>query len=407
MSLRDRIVGLERVRADQLVPHSLNWRNHPKQQRAALEGILREVGIAGAVLARRLPDGRLQLIDGHLRRETMPETELPVLVTDLTEEEANMVLATYDPIGAMATRDDEALRQLLASLSSSDPGLNGLLEKLGKPIEGGLTDADEETAAVEDSGVQRGDLFLLGDHRLLCGDSTNAADVQRLMGGERASLMATDPPYLVDYDAGNHPQSWHNDERTKDKTWDSYVDPKTGQDFFEGFIRVALEHALSDVVAIYQWHASRRQAMVEAAWAANGLLVHQQIIWRKARAILTYSHYMWGHEPCFYGWRKGKKSSKPPANQATVWDIDQIGQQDGIHPTQKPTEIFAIPMRNHTNPGDVCYEPFAGSGSQIIAAEQLGRRCFAMELAPEYVAAAITRWERFTGRKAVRIDHGK
>jgi DNA modification methylase len=143
--------------------------------------------------------------------------------------------------------------------------------------------------------------------------------------------------------------------------------------------------------------------LVEAAWAANGLLVHQQIIWRKEHGVLTFSFYLWRHEPCFFGWKEGHKPRKPPANLTTVWDIDQVGQQDGIHPTQKPTEIFAIPIRSHTDPGDACFEPFSGSGSQIIAAEQMGRRCYAMELEPKYVAAAIKRWETFAGKRAEKI----
>jgi DNA modification methylase len=400
MSIRDRVVELRRVPADELLPHPKNWRTHPRHQRSALEGLLTEVGFVGAVLAREGSDGKLILIDGHLRKEMLPGELIPVLVLNVNEEESDLLLAGIDPIGAMATRNDEALKELLASLSSENDDLNALLEKLGKEPSGGLTDADEETKPVEDSGIKVGDLFLLGDHRLLCGDSTSPADVQRLMAGERVGLMAVDPPYLVNYDAGNHPQSWHNRKETKDKTWDAYEDPKAASGFFESFLRVALDHALTDEVAVYQWHASRRQALVEAAWQANGLLVHQQIIWRKDHAILTYSHYMWQHEPCFYGWREGKKPKKPPANETTVWDIDQVGQQDGIHPTQKPIEIFAIPMRNHTSPGDACYEAFSGSGSQIIAAEQLGRRCYAMELAPEYVAAAIRRWEAFTGKHA-------
>jgi len=403
VSLRDRVVDFRRVPVADLAPHPKNWRVHPKSQQSALRGLLDDVGFAGAVLARQDADGKLQLIDGHLRREMLPGEELPVLVTDLTEAEADKLLATYDPIGAMATRDDQALRALLEEISTADAGLASLLEKLGKPPAPGLGEPDEVAEPIEDSGVQLGDLFKLGDHRLLCGDSTKADDVRRLMDGQRASLMATDPPYLVDYDAGNHPQSWHNREETKDKNWDEYIDPKTGQAFFEGFLRVALEEALTEDVALYQWHASRRQALVEAAWAANGLLVHQQIIWRKEHAILTYSYFMWAHEPCFFGWREGHKPRKPPANLTTVWDISQVGQQDGIHPTQKPTEIFAIPIRAHTDPGDVVYEAFSGSGSQIIAAEQLGRRCYAMELEPSYVAAAIARWEKFTGRRSEKI----
>ena len=114
---------------------------------------------------------------------------------------------------------------------------------------------------------------------------------------------------------------------------------------------------------------------------------------------------MWQHEPCAYGWVEGKQPSlKPPANERTVWDVDQKGEQDGIHPTQKPVELFARPIAWHTKEGDVVDEPFAGSGTQLIAAERLGRRCFAMEREPAYVQVAIERWQRFTGKHAVKAD---
>jgi DNA modification methylase len=263
-----------------------------------------------------------------------------------------------------------------------------------------------------------GDLWLLGEHRLLCGSSTKAEDVARLMNGERAVMMATDPPYLVDYTADNHPSSAERHKAGKDKTanknWDAYKDPETSVAFFANFIRVAREQALVENPAIYQWHASRRQALVEEAWTANGLLWHQQIIWAKSRPILTRSHFMWAHEPAAYGWIEGRPPTlRPPVSGecSTVWTIDNRadelkgGGDDKVeHPTQKPVAIFERPITYHTRPGSIVYEPFSGSGSQIIAAERLGRRCFAMELAPEFVDVEVARWERFVGKKAVKVD---
>jgi DNA modification methylase len=221
---------------------------------------------------------------------------------------------------------------------------------------------------------------------------------------------------LVYYTADNHPSSAERQKAGKDKTanknWDAYHDPETSVAFFSDFIRVAREHALVESPAVYQWHASRRQALVEEAWKANGLLWHQQIIWAKSRPILTRSHYMWAHEPAAYGWIEGRPPTlRPPVSGdcSTVWTIDNRadeskgGGDDKVeHPTQKPVAIFERPITYHTRPGDIVYEPFSGSGSQIIAAERLGRRCFAMELAPEFVDVEIARWERFTGRKGVR-----
>ncbi len=131
--------------------------------------------------------------------------------------------------------------------------------------------------------------------------------------------------------------------------------------------------------------------------------MHQTIIWVKARPVLTRSHYMWQYEPCFYGWRNGQMPDydrRPAANERNVWQIDQVGQLDGIHPTQKPLEVFERPMKFHTQPGEICLEPFSGSGSQLVAAERLGRRCYAMEISPAFVDADVLRWQRASGKVA-------
>ncbi|MBI4564387.1 MAG: DNA modification methylase [Planctomycetes bacterium] len=409
MHIRDRIVAFRRVKASAIKSHPRNWRTHPKRQREALKGILAEVGYADALLTRELPDGSLQLVDGHLRAETTPDMEVPVLVLDLDEQEAAKLLVSLDPLAAMAGSDGDRLEALLAEVKTSDEALGRMIRDLARDAGIETNTPLEDDAAPEPPEVavtQPGDLWILDRHRLLCGDSTKREDVERLMNGARASLMATDPPYLVDYSGGNHPQSWHNHPETRDKSWDEYRDPKASSDFFYAFLRLALDVALRENVAIYQWHASRRQALVEEAWSRAGLLVHQQIIWNKARPILTHSHYMWQHEPCFYGWVEGEPPAlRPDPCLTTVWQIDQKEAQDGIHPTQKPLEIFAIPIRSHTRPGDIVYEPFCGSGSQIIAAEKLGRRCFAMELEPKFVDAAVARWQRVAGKVALNETH--
>jgi DNA modification methylase len=233
----------------------------------------------------------------------------------------------------------------------------------------------------------------------MCGDSTSIRDMTELMDGEVAMLLATDPPYLVDYQGGNHPQSWQNKPDVKDKHWDDYIDPKDAAKFFADWLRVALMHC-DERVPVYQWHATRRQVEVQEAWEANGLLAHQTIVWVKARPVLTRCHFMWQHEPCFYGWREGKqptKDRKPPANTSTVWQINQVGESDGIHPTQKPVAIFEGPIDWHTRPGEIVLEPFSGSGTQLIAAEKLARRARAMELSPAFVDVGVIRWQNYTG----------
>jgi DNA modification methylase len=398
--IRNRIIETKKIRASDLLNHPSNWRIHPGRQKAALQGAVDDLGQVQALTVRKTKKG-LQIIDGHLRKEVFGDQMVTVNVTDLNEVEAKKALLTLDPIAAMATRNDEMLTELASGVKFDNAALQKLLETMGaRHAKGG---GDAPTKPFKNPGFKVGALFGLGKHRLLCGDSTSQKDVIRLMNGERAGLMATDPPYLVDYTAGNRPSSKMNKGK-KNKNWDSYVDPETSIAFFESFIRIGLEHALNEAPAIYQWHASIRQILVEQAWKANDLLLHQQIIWVKEHAIPTYCHFMWQHEPCFYGWKNGHKPPmKPAANLTTVWPISQVGHQDGIHPTQKPLEIFAIPIRAHTMPGEIVYEPFSGSGSQLIAAEESDRVCYAMELAPEYVAAAVNRWEKFTGKKAKRL----
>ena len=289
----------------------------------------------------------------------------------------------------------------LSQLGFDERELQGLLNRLDQ--QGGLADPDDVPPLPDEPITQPGDLWLLGEHRILCGDSTNPDDVARVMNGERAQLMATDPPYLVDYTAGSHPPSSVNSPKTRNKNWDEYRDPTTSVAFYADFIEAALPH-LVDRAAIYQWHASMRQPFVDAAWRQNGLLAHQVIIWVKSRGVLGHSMYMWQHEACMFGWRAGKMPGlKPPANSTSVWHVDQKGEQDGIHPTQKPVELFKRPLLYHTKKGDLCYEPFLGSGTCLIAAEQLGRRCFGMDQEPRYIDVVVKRWEQFTGKTAERI----
>lgn len=256
-----------------------------------------------------------------------------------------------------------------------------------------------------------GDLWLLGRHRLLCGDSTSVVDVKRLCGSRRAVLVATDPPYAVSYKGGEHPGPKAT-KNERDKNWsDQYWDViENAPQFFKLFIQTAINQAALPNAAWYIWHASARQSDLESAMRACGFQVHQQIIWFKSRAVLTYSHFMWQHEPCFYGWIKGKQPARrPPADARSVWQIESKIEDGvtGVHPTQKPIEIFARPIQYHTVPGDLIYEPFAGSGTAVVAAEQLGRTCCAMEISPAFVDVIIERWQKLTGKRATLDGDGR
>jgi DNA modification methylase len=293
--------------------------------------------------------------------------------------------------------------ELDLALTGFDP--DELAALLARPTEG-LTDPDEVPEIPEEPVTRPGDLWLLGRHRLLCGDATSAADVQRLMEGERAGLMATDPPYLVDYAGGQHPASEANEGKaSKDKTWDEYVDHEHSVEFYVAFLRAALDHALLDDAAVYQWFGIMRTEVIWQAWREVGLLPHQVLVWKKSRSVLTYSHYMWDYEPMMYGWSEGHMPGmKPPADARAVWEIESRIEDGaaGVHPTQKPVETVRRPITYHTKPGGLIYEPFSGSGTALIAAEETGRRCYALEQSPAFCDVAVARWEAFTGEQAKR-----
>ncbi len=254
---------------------------------------------------------------------------------------------------------------------------------------------DQATELQKKWKTKRGQIWEIGEHRLMCGDSGNSSDVTALMAGKIAKLCATDPPYLVSYDAKNHPSKNFSDGKNKD--WKGrYADKQKTEPlgpFYEAFLRQALS-VCEDDAGIYVWHASQRQIEVEKAMRDCGILVHQQIIWVKNKPVLTHSFYMWQHEPCFFGWKQGHKPKRNAGSfPTTVWQIDVpvLPGVESRHPTEKPLELFATPILLHTQPGDLCYEPFSGSGTHLCAAENTGRRCFAMEIEPAFVAVALER----------------
>jgi DNA modification methylase len=416
--IRDRVKELRRVPAKELLANPRNWRRHPRAQTEALRGLLAEIGYADALLARELPDGRLMLIDGHLRRDTTPEAVVPVLVLDVNKEEADKILLTLDPLAAMAESDASRIKALLETVHTDGEAVEELFRRTaGQPLWQQLYPQAEPPAQIDKAGelqkkwgTATGQLWAIGEHRLLCGDATNAEDVARLMKGERAVLFATDPPYAVGYTGGSHPQSWGNrGAASRNKNWSGqYLEantadventPEAGIELYRGFIDAAIRHAIVRNAAWYCWHASRRQMMVESIWNAFGVFVHQQLVWVKSRAVLTYAVYLWSHEPCLFGWIRGEKPKILRAHlgnlagefPSTVWQVPSSEVETDAHPTCKPCRLFSLPMEMHTEPGDLCYEPFCGSGSQLVAAQQLSRRCYAMEKSPPFVAVALER----------------
>ena len=400
---------------DSLVPYARNARTHSEAQVAEIAGSIREFGFTNPVLIAE--DGTL--IAGHGRvlaaRLLGMDTVPTITLTGLSDNQRRALVLADNRIALNAGWDESLLALELSDLKDAgvDLGIMGFEDGELDRLLAGTEDADQgSTAPVvipeppRNPVSRTGDLWLLGDHRLLCGDATCHDDVRRLMNGERAVLFATDPPYLVDYDGSNHPTRNKDWSQSYGVTWD---DSSQGAELYDQFIGAAVAEAITEDAAWYCWHASRRQAMLEACWEKAGAFVHQQIIWVKDHGVLTRSHYLWKHEPCLMGWRR---PNRPPkiADQTlpSTWEMPSFARDDRPdHPTPKPLDAFGIPMRQHVARGGLCYEPFSGSGSQIMAGEANGRRVFAMEISPAYVDVAVERWQAETGKDAILDGDGR
>ena len=271
----------------------------------------------------------------------------------------------------------------------TDEELNSLLSGLDGENDG---EGEDDIPEPPEEPVSRlGDLWVLGNHRLLCGDATVATDVERVLGNVKPLLMVTDPPYGVEYDPG-----WRNKtgasatKRTGKVLNDDRADWREAWDLFPG-----------DVA--YVWHGALHAATVAESLEAAGFNVRSQIIWAKDRLVLSRGDYHWQHEPCWYAVKKtGKGHWAGDRKQTTLWQIANKDQDaDTVHGTQKPVECMRRPILNNSSPGQAIYEPFMGSGTTLIASETTGRVCHGIELNPAYVDVAVERWQQFTGQTAV------
>lgn len=259
-----------------------------------------------------------------------------------------------------------------------------------------LTDEDE-VPEVEHPITRRGDIWLLGNHRLMCGDSTMIDDVEKLLNNQSPNTMITDPPYGVECEAG-----WRAEAKGVKKTAreeNSNLQNDNRADWYDSYI-------LHKGNIAYVWHASAFTDVVMDGLRRAGFEIKAQIIWNKNVHALSRSDYQWKHEPCWYGVRKGANHNwLGDRKQKTVWDIQNVmfEKDNGgktAHPTQKPVELYSIAIKNHTNEGEYIYEPFGGSGTSIIAAEKTNRRSLTIELDEKYCDVIIKRWENYTGKKA-------
>ena len=376
-----------------LTPYRKNPRIIPDKAVKAVAASLKRFGWKQAIVA----DPKGVIVAGETRYKaavSLGWTSAPVVTIPASQARAFRVIDNRT--SEMTSWDTDPLPDALAGLDDLD--IFSFDDVLQLASTAGKTDPDDIPETPKNPVSQRGDLWVLGDHRLLCGDATNASDVARLMGTSKASLFATDPPYMVGYTGADRPH--------KSKDWSSTYKDVPVKDA-EAFIRSLCTNAIAvcrDNAGWYIWHAHPHASMISAVWTELTILTHQVVLWVKNREMPSHCMYWYQHEPCFVGWKKGHKPKTYGVHRSTVWaaSFNDGDKRQGNHPTQKPVELFMIPMRLNTKPGDVCYEPFAGSGSQIIAGEMERRKVFALEIEPVFVDVTVKRWEDFTGQKAQR-----
>ncbi|HEY8576838.1 MAG TPA: site-specific DNA-methyltransferase [Devosia sp.] len=391
---------VERRTVAELVPYARNARTHSAAQVDKIAASIREWGWTNPVLV----DESGGIIAGHgrvLAAQKLGIEAVPVMVAiGWTEAQRRAYVLADNRLALDAGWDEDLLRTELADLGALgfDLPLTGFsAAELGKLMRSVAEGDDEFIPPVPKQPVSRlGDVWILGEHRIICGDSTDPACVAALLADAKPHLMVTDPPYGVAYDP-----EWRNRAGVSTTERLGKVQNDHRADWREAW-------ALFPGEVAYVWHAGIYATTVAESLLAFGFRIRSQIIWVKPRLVLSRGHYHWQHEPCWYAVRQGAQGHwQGSRDQTTIWAIDGKDEdQDTSHSTQKPVECMARAIRNNSRAGDGVYEPFSGSGTSIIAAEIEKRHCYAVELSPEYVDVAVLRWQGFTGKVAMLEEGG-
>jgi DNA modification methylase len=402
LQIRDRIKEFRRVRAASLLDNPRNWRRHSKSQTDALRGLLKEIGYASALLVRELDDGKLMLIDGHLRAHTTPDMEVPVLILDVTEEEADKLLATLDPLAAMAESDSERLKILLQNVKTDSSAVEELLRRTAGPALWAILRPEEVVEAevpTERADELRdkwqtasGQLWQIGDHRVVCGDATDPATVVRLYQGDakRFRMIWCDPPYGTSYGEKTEWISKHGGGASRRPIVNDSLEPHQLQTLFATALYVVAGHALPGA-SIYATVPSTLLKFFIQGLEDGGFRYHHCLVWVKQAFVLGRSDYHYRHEPILYGWLEdGPHFFIDDRTQDSVLEVDRPMVSE-LHPTTKPVELIARMINNSSRADELVYDPFCGSGSTIVAAQQLRRIGHGCEIDPSYVAVNLER----------------
>lgn len=389
---------------EKLVPYAKNSRTHSEEQVAQIAASIREWGFTTAVLV----DESGSIIAGHGRvmaARKLGLASLPVMVAaGWTDAQKRAYVIADNKLALNAGWDNELLALELGELGDAgfDLELTGFTDEEIKalmPVEAneGLTDPDAAPALQENPVTVPGDVWIMGKHRLMCGDSTSIESLELLCAGQSVDMWLTDPPYNVAYEG-----------KTKDAL--TIQNDAMGDDQFRQFLRdsyVAADAVMKPGAVFYIWHADLEGYNFRGAAKDAGWTVRQCLIWKKSTLVMGRQDYHWKHEPCLYGWKGGAGHLwAADRKQTTVLEFDKPSR-NGEHPTMKPVGLFEYQLLNNTKGGDLVLDSFGGSGTTMIAAEKNGRTALLMELDPRYCDVIVKRWQEFTGKQAIHAETGE
>ncbi len=405
---------IEMISIEQVKPYTKNPRKNDRAVDIVAKSI-KEFGFRNPIIL----DKNGEIIAGHTRlkaAEKLKLKEVPVIrAEDLTKEQVKAFRIMDNKSSEKAEWNMDLLKGELIELQREDfrLELTGFsFKELGGILETEVKEDIVEVGAYEraksKTKIKQGEIYQLGNHRLMCGDSTIKEDVASLMGENKAILMVTDPPYGVNYDP-----KWRDEADKKGLLGNRYPTRSLGEVKNDDRIDWSDAYSLFEGNIMYVWHAGKYASEVAESIKKVDFDLINQIIWKKPHFILSRGDYHWKHEPCWYAVRKGKPHNfMGDRSQTTVWDIggmncfggskDKADERTG-HGTQKPLLCMATPIKNNSTKGDGIYDPFGGSGTTLIACEQLKRKCFMMELDPVYCQVIIDRWKKLTGKKGVKL----
>ena len=389
---------------EKLIPYARNSRTHSPEQVDQIVASIKEWGWTTPILV----DEQGGIIAGHgrtLAAQRLRMPQVPVMVAHgWSEAKKRAYVIADNRIALNAGWDNEMLALEFKDLMEQgfDVELTGFSQDeidalMPEQLEEGLTDPDDAPEAPANPVTVQGDVWVMGNHRLLCGDSTSVDDLERLCAGQMVDMWLTDPPYNVAYEGG-----------TKEKL--TIKNDSMGDTQFREFLRDAYTAANAVMKAgavFYIWHADSEGYNFRGAAKDAGWTVRQCLIWKKSSLVLGRQDYQWQHEPCLYGWKEGASHLwASDRKQTTILEFDKPAR-NGEHPTMKPVALFEYQLLNNTKGGDIVLDSFGGSGTTLIAAEKNGRVARLMELDPKYCDVIVTRWQAFTGKHAHLESDGR